>query len=109
MQYTYEQKKEAVRLVKEEHLSYAKAGKTIGGASKTCVLQWVKLSEQHGIESLQVKTERTKYTGEYKVEVVEYMHEHHISAYTASSHFGIARTQLQRWEKIYCLEGKMHC
>jgi transposase len=106
MSYTFEQKKEAVRLVKEEHLSYLKAGRVIGGVSKTTVLQWVKSYEQHGYDVLKDKSGRKKYTGEFKIQAVEYMRANGLSIYSASAHFGIAKTQLQRWERIYCLEGK---
>lgn len=103
MEFTYEQKVQAVNLVVNDHLSYLKAGRTIG-ASKTTVMQWVKRAEEHGIEALK-KDKQRKHTGEFKIEVVEYMHGHCLSAYTAAAHFNVAKAQVERWERIYYEEG----
>jgi len=104
MSFSYEEKVKVVKLVKDGHLSYLKAGKTIG-VSKTVVLGWVKLVEKHGFEALKEKTSRKTYPGKFKLNVIEYMHDNHLSCYTAAAKFNIARTQIQRWERIYYEEG----
>jgi len=104
MPFNYKEKVKVVKLVKEEHLSYLKAGKAIG-ASKTVVLEWVKLFEKHGFEALKEKTSRKTYLGEFKLNVIKYMHDNHLSCYTVAAKFNVARTQIQRWERIYYEEG----
>lgn len=56
--------------MKEEHLSYLRAGRAIG-ASKATVLGWVKLVERHGYEALH-KRKYATYSGEFKFEVINY-------------------------------------
>lgn len=104
MSFTYEQKVQAVKLVKEEHLSYLRAGRAIG-ASKVTVLGWVKLVEHHGYEALHQRT-HTTYSGDFKLEVVNYMHDNHLSCHMAAAYFNLSKTQVQRWERIYYEEGK---
>ena len=83
MSFSYEQKVSAVRLVLEEKLSYLKAGRTIG-ASKNAVMGWVKRVENHGFESLTTDKHR-KHSGEFKLNVIEYMHNNCVSTYTVSA------------------------
>ena len=104
MSFTYEQKVRSVKLVQEEHLSFLRAGREVG-ASKATVLGWVKLVEYHGFEALHQRT-HTTYSGEFKLEVVEYMHANHLSCHMAAAYFNLAKTQVQRWERIYYEEGK---
>ena len=80
MSFTYEQKVRAVKLVQEEHLSYLRAGREVG-ASKVTVLGWVKLVEHHGFEALHQRT-HTTYSGEFKLQVVEYIHDNQLSCLT---------------------------
>ena len=105
MSFTYEQKVRAVKLIQEEHLSFLKAGREVG-ASKASVLGWVKLVEHHGFDAFHQRT-HTTYSGEFKLEVVEYMHTHHLSCYTTAAYFNVAKTQVQRWERIYYV--KCYC
>ena len=102
MSYTYEQKIKAVKLVTEKQYSYLRAGRAVG-ASKVTVMGWVQRVNQNGTAALKQR-EKRHYTGEFKVYVVEYMHEQHMSAY-AAAHFDLSRSQIQRWERIYYEEG----
>lgn len=104
MSFTYEQKVRAVKLVQEEHLSYLRAGREVG-ASKVTVLGWVKLVEHHGFEALHQRT-HTTYSGEFKLQVIEYMHDNQLSCHMTAAYFNLAKTQVQRWERIYYEEGK---
>ena len=46
------------------------------------------------------------YTGDFKLSVIQYMHEHHLSLSQAAVHFGIpAESTLNKWERIYYEEG----
>lgn len=107
MAFTFEEKLKAVKLVCEERLSFLAAGRNIG-ASKSTVLAWVQLVREHGIEALKERhnSERHSYSGEFKLKVVEYMHENKMSCYSAAAYFNIAKTQIQRWDRIYYEEGE---
>lgn len=102
--FTYEEKVATVKAVEEEGLSYVKAGKRVG-ASKTVVYSWILLARENGMEALKDRPVE-QHTGEFKVKVVEYMHEQHVSPYFAAARFNVARTQVQRWNKIYLEEGR---
>lgn len=103
MSFTCKQKMQAVNLVTEEGYSYKKAGDVIG-ASKTMVIGWVKLVELHGVKGLERRA-YTTYSGQFKVNVIRYMHDNHLSCHAASIHFNLSKTQVQRWERIYFEEG----
>ena len=48
-----------------------------------------------------------KYSGEFKIKVVETMREEHLSCPEAAKRFGVQnKTQVARWERIYLEEGK---
>lgn len=106
MAFTFEEKLKAVSLVCEDRLSFLAAGRNIG-ASKSTVLAWVQLVREHGIEALRERhnSERHSYPGEFKLKVVEYMHENKMSCYSAAAYFKVAKTQIQRWDRIYYEEG----
>ena len=103
MPFSYEQKVQAVNMVLNEHLSYLKAGRAIS-ASKNAVMGWVKRVEEHGFECLKAVGKRT-HSGEFKVNVVEYMHNNRLSAYAVAAYFNLAKVQVERWERIYYEEG----
>jgi len=47
------------------------------------------------------------YSGEFKIEVVEYMQKHGLSTRSAAKHFGIkSESQPRNWERIYLEDGK---
>ncbi len=103
--FSYEEKCSAVRAVIEDHFSYLKAGRMIG-ASKTTVLKWVGIVKNHGYEGLKANSGK-HHDGQFKVDVIEYMHKNHVSSYTAAAHFNVSRTQIQRWERIYYERGAL--
>ena len=48
-----------------------------------------------------------KYSGEFKIKVVETMRAEHLSCPEAAKRFGVqSKTQVARWERIYLEEGK---
>jgi transposase len=101
--YSYEQRLKAVLDVKEKHMSCEAVGKQLG-CGRTHVLRWVKRYEQFGIEGLTLK--HGTYTGEFKIHVVEYIHENHLSVFETAALFGIPNdTTVGKWERIYYKEG----
>ncbi len=68
------------------------------------IRKWVNLYMEGGVEYL-AKTTRT-YSGNFKVHVVEYMHQHSMSMKQAAAHFGIqSDVTVKKWERIYYEEG----
>lgn len=101
--YSYEQRLKAVLDVKEKHMSYETVGKQLG-CGYTHVRRWVKRYEQFGVEGLTLK--HGTYTGEFKIHVVEYMHENHLSIFETATLFGIPTdVTVGKWERIYYEEG----
>ena len=66
---------------------------------------WVLLYQNHGVEGL-CCCHRT-YSGEFKVHVVEYMHENKLSFTKTAGYFCLpGQTVVARWDKIYHEEGR---
>ena len=101
--YSNEEKLEAVLRVLNDGMSQAQSAKILG-AHKTCVHKWVQLYNELGPEGLIVK--HGSYTGEFKQNVIEYMHENHLSNRQTAAKFGIpAPSVVDKWERIYYEEG----
>lgn len=101
--YSYEQRMKAVLDVKEKHMSCKAVGKQLG-CGMTPVRRWVKRYERFGVEGLTLK--HGTYTGEFKIHIVEYMHENHLSIFETAALFGIPNdTTVGKWERIYYEEG----
>ena len=67
--------------------------------------RWIHLYEQHGAEGLR-QSSRT-FSGEFKIHVVEYMHENRMSLSEAAYYFCIQNiSTISKWERIYYEEGR---
>ena len=101
--YSYEEKLAAVELVVNENLSTYEAAK-VSGISRTPILRWVERYKQFGPEGLLIK--HGSYDGAFKVSVIEYMHENHLSLSQTAVKFGIpTEMTVGKWESIYYKEG----
>lgn len=59
----------------------------------------------HGVEGL-LKNKKASYNGEFKENVVEYMHNNHLSQQETAYHFKLGNHNIVgKWERIYCEEG----
>lgn len=66
--------------------------------------RWIHLYEIHGAEGFRKPT--GTYSGEFKVHVVEYMHEKNMSHVETANHFCIpSDPTVAKWERIYYEEG----
>ena len=84
---------------------YGETAIKFGIPSLTTVKKWVKKYQKHGIKGL-LKNFKSSYSGEFKQNVVEYMHENHLSATETAIHFNLGSIdQASRWERIYYEEG----
>ena len=75
-----------------------------GMPSSTPLKEWVKKYQEHGIDGLK-KCKKTSYSGDFKQDVIKYMHVNHLSATETAIHFNIQTTSVLKWERIYYEEG----
>ena len=84
---------------------YETTAKHFGIPAFDTVRKWVKKYEEHGVKGL-LKNQKTSYSGEFKQNVIEYMHTNHLSYQETAIHFNIAGAEvINRWERIYYEEG----
>ena len=100
---SYEEKLEAVLRVVDDGMSLRDSAKILG-TGREHIRRWVMRYEQFGSEGLLLK--HGSYDGDFKVSVVEYMHQHHLSIAQAAAKFGIpGDVTVGKWERIYYEEG----
>ena len=101
--YSYEEKLDAVLRIKEDGMSVRDVAKIIG-TSHEHVRRWVMRYEQFGVEGLCMK--HGSYNGAFKLSVIEYMHDNHLSLSQTAVKFGIPTdVTVGKWERIYYEEG----
>lgn len=101
--FTLETKLKAVEDVLEKGMSCLAAARLLNTV-ETVVLRWVKRYEIFGSEGLSMKS--GTYTGDFKIHVIEYIHENDLSLSQGAAHFGIpSDTTVGKWERIYLEEG----
>lgn len=102
--YNLELKKKFVKLMKFKKYSISAASNELG-ISISVGKRWWKMYQIHGNEGLSMKS--GKYSGEFKVHVIEYMYKNCLSVSEASAMFGIpSDATLLKWERKYSLEGQ---
>lgn len=101
--YSKEFKLDAVLGVIEQ----GKTGKEMArmfGINASQLRRWVYLYNAHGVEGLIIKS--GSYTGDFKLNAIEYMHSYNLSVREAAAHLGIpSDSTLGNWERIYYEEG----
>ncbi|MBU5254597.1 helix-turn-helix domain-containing protein [Tissierella praeacuta] len=102
--FNLEVKKKFVELIESNKYSIHMAFQELG-ISRSVAKRWWKRYEIHGLEGLSMKS--GTYTGEFKLYVVKYMHENHLSVNEATAIFGIpGDATLLKWKRIYYEEGE---
>ena len=102
--YSYEFKLEVVKYYLENNCGYKNTAKHFKVAA-TPVLKWIKRYEMHGDSGL-IKSQIKSYNGDFKKNVIEYMHGNHLSATETANYFKLAGADVVlRWERIYYEEG----
>ena len=84
--YSNEFKLKVVKYCVEGHHSRCGAARKFGMPSSTPLKEWIKKYKEHGPEGL-IKQQKSSYSGEFKQNVVEYMHSNHLSATETAVHF----------------------
>ena len=103
--YSDDFKLEVVQHYLKNHGGYGTTADFFNIPSSTTVKKWVKKYEQHGLEGL-LKNQNSSYSGEFKQNVVEYMHINHLSGFETAVHFNLANENIpNKWERIYYEEG----
>ena len=75
------------------------------GVNKELLRGWVKKYQQHGPEGL-LKQKVSSYSGDFKLSVIEYMHNNHLSLTETAFQFRLANHNIVgKWERIYYEEG----
>lgn len=102
--YSNEFKLEIVKYCIEKHHSSYDAAKEFSIPSPTPIKRWIRKYKEHGVEGL-FKQQKSSYSGEFKQNVIEYMHNNHLSATETGIHFRIEVSAVLKWERIYYEEG----
>ena len=103
--YSNEFKLEVVKYYLDEQHSYTECMKKFNIPSTSIIRQWVNKYKNHGISGL-LKQLNSNYDGNFKQNVVEYMHTNHLSATKTSNYFNLGNANVVlKWERIYYEEG----
>lgn len=103
--YSSEFKLQVVKFCLEGNYGYKYTAKHFNIPAFSDVRKWVRKYQEHGIEGLS-KNKITSYCGEFKQNVVEYMHTNHLSLQETAYHFNLANHNIVgKWERIYYEEG----
>jgi len=101
MRYSYEEKLKIVLTVLEKHQSIKSLSKETGIAKKS-IRHWLAFYKEYGEKGLLVKKVKTDYSGEFKLSVLRYMHENHLSFLETAVKFGITHdSTIYKWQRIY--------
>ncbi len=103
--YSNEFKLQVIKYYLEEHHSYPECCQKFNIPSFTLIRRWVERYRMYGIEGI-LKQRISNYDGNFKKNVVEYMHVNHLSATETANHFRLAGAdRVLKWERIYYEEG----
>ena len=103
--YSNEFKLEVAKYCVEQYHGYSDAAKYFNIPSETTVYQWVRRYKEKGVAGL-LKNKKTSYSGEFKQNVIEYMHDNHLSATETAIYFRLSSADVVlKWERIYYEEG----
>lgn len=102
--YTYEEKLEAVLRVVNDNMSCVESARILG-ADKEVVRCWTARYNHFGPEGLIMK--HGTYSGDFKLSVIKYMHDNHLSMFETAVKFGIPdKSTIRKWERTYYEEGE---
>lgn len=103
--YSKEFKLEVIEYCIKQHHGYNDASKHFNIPSSTPILEWVRKYKERGPEGL-LRNQKSSYDGQFKQNVVEYMHNNHLSATETAIEFNLGNHDVVgKWERIYYEEG----
>ena len=99
--YSSEFKLKVIKYYLEEKHSYSECMKKFNVPTKSMLNNWIHKYETHGVEGI-MKQLKSSYNGNFKQDVVEYMHNNHLSLQETAIHFNLAGDWIvSKWERIY--------
>ena len=103
--YSNEFKLKVVQYYLKGKTSYSETAKYFNMPDFSSIAKWVRKYKKHGIKGL-VKPIKVSYSGEFKNNVIEYMHANHLSLKETAYHFNIGcHDTVGKWERIYYEKG----
>ena len=102
--YSYYFKLEVVKYFLENNIGY-KTTCNHFNIAYSVVNRWVRKYKENGYAGL-IKNMKSSYDGNFKQNVIEYMHENHLSCQETAFYFNLAGDYVvNKWERIYYEEG----
>ena len=102
--YTNEFKLEVIKYYEKHHLGCIRLAEHFGIPNESIVRRWIRRYQEHGVKGLE--RNHIKYDGKFKQNVVEYMHNNHLSLEETKIKFNLGNVALvSKWERIYYEEG----
>ena len=103
--YSNEFKLDVVNYYIKENVGFNNVANHFNIPSWTTVKKWVRKYEEHGLKGL-IKNQKSSYSGEFKQNVIEYMHANHLSCQETTHHFNLGSVSVvTKWERIYYEKG----
>lgn len=99
------QRLEAVFDVLKKGISLSEVARCLGTDHKN-VRRWVAFYEQYGAKGISTRERKASYSGDFKLSVVRYMRENHLSLFETAVRYGIPNESVVlAWDRIYESEG----
>ena len=103
--YSNQFKLTVVKYCIEGHHSKYDASKKFNIPAPSTIDKWTRKYKEHGSAGL-FKNLKSSYSGEFKQNVIEYMHNNHLSATETAIRFNLSYADIvNKWERIYYEEG----
>lgn len=103
--YSIEFKLKVVKYCIEGNHGDRNASKYFNIPSRSIINTWIRKYKENGINGL-IKNLNSSYSGEFKQNVIEYMHVNHLSATETAIKFNLGYANVvNKWERIYYEEG----
>ena len=103
--YSLNKKMEVINYILENDVSLCQAEKKFN-ISRESIRIWLYRYKHGGKSKLKKPKNYNNYTGQFKVDVIEYMHEHRFSYKKTSIIFMISDFLVKEWDLVYRHEGK---
>ena len=102
--YSGEFKLKVIKYYEEGH-GFLSTAKYFNIPAKSTVQKWVRKYREHGVKGL-IKNQKSSYSGEFKKNVIEYMHNNHLSCLETAIQFNLSGDCIiDKWERMYYEEG----
>lgn len=103
--YSIQKKKEVVEYVLSNDVSLYQAQLKFN-INRELIRMWIARYKNGGVKNLKNIRKKRKYTGQFKVDVVEYMYEHRFSYKKTCMKFTVPVSLIKEWDLVYRHEGK---